>query len=64
MREKIIRVNSLLSVDVIDGEIEICTVDKHEGTMLMKIDREAWDEICERVLEEMKKGATPGEEVE
>ncbi|MBA7479424.1 hypothetical protein ES707_14858 [subsurface metagenome] len=64
MREEIIHVSSLLSVEVIDGIIEICTVDKHEGTMLMKIDGEAWDEICVKVVAEMERGATPEEEVE
>jgi len=64
MSEIIIRESNLFSVDVIDGVIEICTMDKHEGAMLIKIDGEAWDEICVKVVAEMERGATPEEEVE
>ncbi|MBA7715866.1 hypothetical protein ES703_124924 [subsurface metagenome] len=64
MREIIICEINLLSVDVIDEVIEICTMDKYAGQTLLKIARAAWDDICERVIEEMKRGVSPGEGVE
>ncbi len=57
MREIVICEINLVSVAVIDEAIEICTMDKYAGQMLLKITKAAWVKICERVIEERKKGA-------
>ncbi len=52
-----------VGVDVIDNVIEICVGDDHGEPVMLRITQEAGDEVCERVIEERKKGASPGEEV-
>ena len=64
MREIIICENSLVSVDVIDDVVEICSRENDVGNVLIKMTQAAWDKICERVIEDMERGASPGEEVE
>ncbi|MBA7554077.1 hypothetical protein ES705_46689 [subsurface metagenome] len=64
MREIIICEHSLVSVDEIDDVIEICTRETSGGNVLLKITQEAWEKICEGVIDEMERGASPEEEVE
>ena len=64
MREIIICEEGLESVDVIDDVVEICVMDYRSGRTLLKIALEDWNKICKRVIEEMKRGVSPGEGVE
>ncbi len=64
MKTIVINVRNLLSVDFIDDIVEICTGESNGGNMLLKITEAAWEKICERVIDEMERGASPGEEVE
>ena len=64
MKTIVINVRNLLSVDFIDDIVEICTGESNGGNMLLKITEAAWEKICERVIEDMERGASPGEEVE
>ncbi|MBA7715834.1 hypothetical protein ES703_124892 [subsurface metagenome] len=62
--EIMISENNLVSVDVIDEVVEICMMDKLAGHTLLKINMADWEEICVKVIEDMEKGASPGEDVE
>ncbi|MBA7482483.1 hypothetical protein ES707_17974 [subsurface metagenome] len=55
---------NLKSVDVIRDVIEIWTGEPSGSQTRVRIDQAAWDKICGKVIEDMEKGATPGEEVE
>ncbi|MBA7524832.1 hypothetical protein ES705_16976 [subsurface metagenome] len=64
MRRITINEHNLVSVDVIDEVIEICTREPSGADAIVSINKAAWDEICDRVIGELERGASPGEVVE
>jgi len=64
MRRITINEHNIESVDVIDDVVEICTREPSGANALVSINQEAWEKICEGVIDEMERGASPEEEVE
>ena len=64
MKEIMICENNLVDVYVIKEIVEIYAKDRNERTVMLKITKEAWEEVCIKVIEDMEKGASPGEGVE
>ena len=64
MRRITINEHNLVSVDVVDDIVEICTMEPSGAHAIVSINKAAWDQICKRVIEDMPEGASLGEEVE
>ncbi|MBA7531437.1 hypothetical protein ES705_23650 [subsurface metagenome] len=64
MRRITINEHNLMSVDVVDEIIEICTREPSGADAIVSITQVAWDEICEKVINGVDKRASRGEEVE
>ncbi len=64
MRRITINEHNLVSVDLIDDVVEICVRESSGWEALVSINQEAWEKICEGVIDEMERGASPEEEVE
>ncbi len=64
MRRITINEHNLVSVDFIDGVVEICTREPSGADAIVRITPAAWDTICIKVIEVLERGVSLGEEVE
>ncbi|MBA7590214.1 hypothetical protein ES708_32327 [subsurface metagenome] len=59
-----INMKALRNVDVVEGSVVIEVEQTGEVKTRIKMTPEVWEKICNRVIEDLDKGASPGEEVE